>query len=89
MNDETGYCYEFLIGPWEPQYTYIKEHFGDEAADHANYGWGICEDDNALRVATKVYGHGVLCTVVSRSNEAITHTFRPFRARPSIGGWNE
>ena len=38
------------------QEVVIKNRYGKEAADKANYGWGV--DD--CTVQTKVYGHGVL-----------------------------
>lgn len=51
------------------QKCYIKKHFGREAVENANYGWGMTDEG----IATKVYGHGVLDT----DNEG-NHQFYPF-----------
>lgn len=43
------------------QYQWIRRRIGKDAADRANYGWGVSgSDEDDLSVATKVYGYGVL-----------------------------
>lgn len=34
----------------------IREKYGKEAADQANYGWGVDERDDSITVETKIYG---------------------------------
>ena len=43
---------------YDAQMEYIKEEFGEDAANKANYGWAV----DGYTIATKVYGHGVLVT---------------------------
>lgn len=57
------------------QENYIREHFGDEAAQIANYGWGVDTVGERIDISTKVYGHGVLETEAT-SLEDITHHMR-------------
>jgi len=33
----------------------VRNRFGDEVANKANYGWGVGGDDKEVSVATKVY----------------------------------
>ena len=58
------------------QYQWVKDKFGKEAADSANYGWGVDETGEALAIETKVYGHGIL-TSRGSSIENISHDFQP------------
>jgi hypothetical protein len=55
------------------QHTRIKRDCGADAADKANYGWGVIDDPNFIDVSTKVYGHGVLRSIGNRSNGQISH----------------
>jgi len=59
------------------QYQWIKDNKGKEAAEKANYGWGVDTTGEKLVVETKVYGHGVLISRGS-SKEDISHDFEPF-----------
>lgn len=59
---------------YEAQREYILAEFGEEAADTANYGWGV--DEIVGVIATKVYGHGVLTTAIGETDD---HEFEPFR----------
>lgn len=45
---------------YENQSEFIRQRWGQEAADKANYGWSV--DEVTGEVATKVYGHGVVVT---------------------------
>jgi hypothetical protein len=56
------------------QVHWIVEHLGEDAADCANYAWYASED----RVETKVYGHGVLVTIVDGP-----HSWFPFPRSPT------
>ena len=60
---------------YNQQYQWIKDKFGKEAAEKANYGWYVDTAGPELVVETKVYGHGVL---VSRGSteEDINHKFQ-------------
>jgi hypothetical protein len=60
---------------YDAQEKYIRERFGDEAAEKANYGWGVDETGSDPEVQTKVYRRGVLTTWLSRPDD---HTFQPF-----------
>lgn len=62
---------------YDQQYQWIKDNKGKEAAEKANYGWGVDETGKELVVETKVYGHGVL-TSRGSSKEDISHNFEPF-----------
>lgn len=44
------------------QWEQIKAQHGLEAAEAANYGWGVAPNGDGVSVATKVYGHGVIQT---------------------------
>jgi hypothetical protein len=64
---------------YDDQYAWIEAEFGAEVAGDANYGWGCGEFD----VATKVYGHGVLCSWLEQpkgkgTRYVVMHMFRPF-----------
>jgi hypothetical protein len=63
---------------FEAQEAYIRQRFGGEAADRANYGWAVIEGDTTIDISSKVYGHGVLHTQVVRSNAAIKLKFESF-----------
>jgi len=63
---------------YDEQYEYIKKHFGKDAADSANYGWGVDELGNGFRVATKVYGRGTLTSRGFLGDPEITMDFEPF-----------
>ena len=39
----------------DEQITKIRNRFGDEVANKANYGWGVGGDKRGVSVATKVY----------------------------------
>jgi len=62
---------------YNQQYQWIKDNKGKEAAEGANYGWGVDEVGPELIVETKVYGHGVL-TSRGSSKEDIRHDWHPF-----------
>jgi hypothetical protein len=57
MSSEDVFAFNRTIARQE---RWIEERFGEEASTNANYGW--YSDEHG--VATKVYGHGVLSTVV-------------------------
>lgn len=57
------------------QQKYIKDKFGQDAADSANYGWGVDELKDGVQVSTKVYGHGILSSEVHIGDSEITHSF--------------
>lgn len=56
------------------QDAYITEHFGRHAAQNANYGWAVDENDNTI--GTKVYGYGILTSTV-HSDTNIQHHWEP------------
>ena len=47
---------------YDNQEAWIRKHCGKQAADKANYGWGVDEVEGVI--CTKVYGFGVLITDV-------------------------
>lgn len=51
----------------------IREMYGVEAADKANYGWGVDDDGDEISICTKVYGIGVLNTVIDPCTHEISH----------------
>ena len=59
------------------QEAYIKERFGQEAADCANYGWGVDCDALGVSVCTKIYSFGTLQTNAVRGDapEDFEHEF--------------
>lgn len=57
---------------YDAQEAWIKENCGDEAANTANYGWFVDEVDG--NICTKVYGHGVLTTVIA----TLEHEWDPY-----------
>lgn len=59
------------------QAAYIRKRFGKEAAESANYGWGVEDWENGVIISTKVYGHGVL-TTTGEIGLPLSHTFREF-----------
>lgn len=63
---------------YDKQYNYIKNKFGKDAANSANYGWGASASDEYISIATKVYQHGVLTSEGTLSSGEITHNFEKF-----------
>src|SRR5262252_8104366 len=62
------------------QYELIKQAFGEEAAAHANYGWGSSQDKDRLVVETNVYTNSwphVLISEADFASGSITH--HPFK----------
>ncbi len=64
------------------QYEWIKTHYGEQAAENANYGWAVISNGESpfLEVATKVYGHGLLMSdalnIIEDGGELqVTHQF--------------
>jgi hypothetical protein len=57
------------------QERFIRETFGDRAANTANYGWGVDEVERV--VMTKVYQHGVVTTSM---DDPASHHFEEFEA---------
>lgn len=51
---------------YDQQYKTILAECGQDAADNANYGWGVSGGARTVDVATKVYGHGVLVSIAER-----------------------
>lgn len=51
---------------YNQQYDLIKRRFGKQAAQNANYGWGVDSSDDCVSIATKVYSHGVLTSTKLR-----------------------
>ena len=60
------------------QYEFIKGKFGKEPAEKANYGWATIDVPNGVEIHTKVYGHGVVVTIVHFGDECMAHAFKPF-----------
>lgn len=60
----------------QAQYDLIRAQHGEQAAEAANYGWGVGGDDCYVSYATKVYGHGVLITEVVVATGEMTHEWR-------------
>ena len=72
---------------YREQERIIRRDYGKRAADQANYGWGVDEDDGSIIVSTKVYGHGVLITYGDRSTGVLDHAFAcDGRTRHGTGG---
>lgn len=63
---------------FEEQEKYIREKFGDDAADNANYGWGVDVFDKGVSVSTKIYRHGVLTSKANIGDSGIQHEFEDF-----------
>lgn len=61
---------------YDEQYNEILRQYGKDAADKANYGWGVSGDDDGTDIATKVYGHGVLSSYISFATSTIDHQWR-------------
>ena len=59
------------------QYAWIHSECGAEAAEKANYGWGVDAYGPEISVSTKVYGHGVLTSNASPGSN-VSHLWRPF-----------
>ena len=68
------------------QKKYIEEHFGEDAADVANYGWGVDEHKDGIGVSTKVYGHGILQSEAHLGDSEIAHSFEDFDDENSTYG---
>lgn len=60
---------------YEQQAALIKEEYGQQASDNANYGWGVDETDDEMVIKTKVYGHGVLISTIDFETGEISHYF--------------
>lgn len=58
---------------FDAQYQMVKLECGQEAADNANYGWGISEDETSSSICSKIYGHGLITTDVNFETGEITH----------------
>jgi hypothetical protein len=84
MSDDLTRWESVLQFATDEQYAWIRENCGEEAANLANYGWATdgTEEPLLVGVATKVYGHGILETVVREdvSGLQVTHKFEPFDA---------
>ena len=59
------------------QERWIRKRFGDDAADNANYGWGVdvVDEHHYVLVATKIYGHGVLHSEAAGLSDRVSHDF--------------
>lgn len=55
------------------QSSWIRRHYGEEAAENANYGWGVSGAGKGAVVETKVYGQGVL--ISHMEGRRIVHEF--------------
>jgi hypothetical protein len=65
----------------EAQHDEIKEKYGEDAADCANYGWGDASDGGRIDIATKVYldaGHQVLSSTADYPSEEIEHNWNEY-----------
>jgi hypothetical protein len=58
---------------YEEQFAKIKETFGEDAANSANYGWGVDEHEDTIAINTKIYGHGVLTSIGNYNTGEIEH----------------
>lgn len=59
---------------YQSQEDFIRKHFGDTAADNANYGQWVDEnDDEGLIVETKIYGHGRMRSTVAPDSTTVHH----------------
>lgn len=69
---------EFEDQIYSQQVDLIRKRFGREAADQANYGWGVNEGDRHLTIETKVYvdPQYVLISEGSYADGSITHEWR-------------
>jgi len=58
----------------------MKE-YGKEAADNANYGWGVDSEEESISIRTKVYGKGILTSegyLTGKKGWEIEHDFEEF-----------
>lgn len=83
--DEPGPAFHRLF---DEQEAWIRANFGVMAAAEANYGWGSAAVTWPVleATATKVYGHGILDTVVMDDGHGgfvVTHRFEPFKESPA------
>lgn len=62
------------------QQAYIEREFGKRAANVANYGWGVTDEDDIVIVSTKVYGHGVLTSQAEAPLWQIKHSMEEWNA---------
>lgn len=60
---------------YDIQNKLIEKFFGKEAAEAANYGWGVTTCEGYISVATKVYGHGILQSDANKGTR-IVHTMK-------------
>jgi hypothetical protein len=54
---------------------WIGENYPDA---NTNVGWGIYEGDESIDCASKIYGHGILSSVITFDNMKVEHEFEPF-----------
>lgn len=59
----------------------ILERYGEEAANMANYGWSVIEDEDAVGVGTKVYVSPIMILSSEKKldNDKITHIWTRYR----------
>lgn len=65
----------------EAQHGEIKKAHGEDAADHANYGWGDATSGERVDVATKVYlptGARILSSTADYPGEEISHSWSEY-----------
>ena len=63
---------------YKEQEEYIEKEYGKDAANKANYGWGVNDNEDSIEVATKVYGIGILNSTGFPSTGEIDHDFEEF-----------
>jgi len=61
---------------YDMQYDEIARECGQDAADAANYGWGVGGDEDHTSIATKVYGKGILSTYIDLKTGSIDHEWQ-------------
>ena len=66
---------------YEAQEKVIKKKYGEEAAEMANYGWGVDEQEDSVGVATKVYVDPVMILSSDKKlkGKRITHTWTKYK----------
>jgi hypothetical protein len=73
---------------FDEQFELIERAYGEEAAAHANYGWGTDEDAKHLEACTKVYmkdSNMLIDSVAHFDSQTIEHSgFYP--NQPVCGG---
>jgi len=71
---------EILDEIQDEQQKVIEEKYGLDAAEKANYGWGIDDTEVGMSVATKVYApQMVLVSTASFPSKDIAHSWRPYK----------